>query len=81
MANQKNYEPTSNKFERSFVDNQLSNATGIAPATNLPILSHVNNVESYWSLQNGAVGNLMTALEVAPSNPNDVTGNLDNRDV
>ena len=81
LANQKNYEPTSNKFERSFVDNQLSNATGIAPATNLPILSHVNNVESYWSLQNGAVGNLMTALEVAPSNPNDVTGNLDNRDV
>jgi uncharacterized membrane protein YfhO len=41
----------------------------------------VNNVESYWSLQNGHVATLMTALEVAPSNPNDVTGNLDNRDV
>ena len=81
LANQKNYVPTSTTFERSFIGNQLSNATGIASATNLPILSQVNNVESYWSLQNGAVGNLMTALEVGPSNPNDVTGNLDNRDV
>lgn len=68
-------------FTRSYVDNQLNNATGIAPATNLTINSSLNNVESYWSLQNGAVGKGLSALNINNANPNDITGNLDSRNV
>lgn len=79
---QKNYSNTDSKqVIRSYVDNQLNNATGIAPATNLPLLSTLNNAESYWSLQNGSVSKGLSALAINSANPNDITGNLDSRNV
>jgi uncharacterized membrane protein YfhO len=55
--------------------------TGIAPATNLPINGPLNNIESYWSLQNGAVGQGLAPLNISTANPNDITGNLVSRNV
>jgi uncharacterized membrane protein YfhO len=82
LTQQKEY-PKSKQgsFTRSYVDNQLNNMTGIAPATNLPINGPLNNIESYWSLQNGAVGQGLAPLNISTANPNDITGNLDSRNV
>lgn len=68
-------------FSRVYIDNQLGNATGIAPTTNLLILSQTNNIESYWSVQNKAVNTMMQRLQIAGSSPNDITSNLDNRNI
>lgn len=78
---QKEYPNKKGTFTRDYTDNQLNNATGIAPATNLTINSSLNNIESYWSLQNGAVGKGLSALNINNANPNDITGNLDSRNV
>ena len=58
LHGQRDYLPenTANpSFSRVYIDNQLGNATGIAPTTNLPILSQTNNIESYWSVQNNPI--------------------------
>ncbi|MBM7617325.1 putative membrane protein YfhO [Weissella uvarum] len=68
-------------LNRSYIENQLGNMTGISPATNLSILGPAHNVESYWSYQNGAVGKLMNQLQIADSNNNDITSNLDRRNI
>lgn len=82
LAQQKEYPKNKpGSFTRSYVDNQLNNMTGIAPATNLPINGPLNNIESYWSLQNGAVGEGLASLNISTANPNDITGNLDSRNV
>ena len=84
LHGQRDYLPenTANpSFSRVYIDNQLGNATGIAPTTNLPILSQTNNIESYWSVQNKAVNTMMQRLQIAGSSPNDITSNLDNRNI
>lgn len=82
LHQQNNYKNQNDKqISRSYVDNQLNNATGIAPATNLPLLSRLNNVESYWSLQSGSVSHGLAPLGISSSNPNDITGDLDSRNI
>lgn len=70
---------SSTKHHRSLIDNQLNNYTDKSPADNLPILAKTFNINSYWSLQNGYLGQLNDALENNTSNPNDVTNNADFR--
>jgi uncharacterized membrane protein YfhO len=72
---------TSAALNRVFIDDQLNNVNEKGHTRNMPLLSGLSNVESYWSLQNGAVGKLMNQLQLSSSNsnPNDVVGNLDYR--
>ena len=71
QANYTNYQTN----QRSYVANPLNDVNGISPASNLASLSAIQNIESYWSLQNGSLGLLMNQLGVANSNPNDVVSN------
>lgn len=79
--NQGKYQNSDTDFQRAYIDNQLGNVTGISPASNLPSLSAVHNIESYWSIQNKSVGTLMNKLGIANSSPNDVVTNADYRSV
>lgn len=76
VAQQKNYPQVGNSSNRVYIENQLGDVTGISPASNLPLLSTVKNIESYWSLQNGNVGQLMQQLGITNSSPNDVVSNV-----
>ncbi|MCM0583385.1 YfhO family protein [Weissella diestrammenae] len=78
---QADYSVTPNQFERVQIDNQLSNLTGVSPASNLPIIGPVNSINSYWSLQNANTSYLMQTVQNQTTTPNDVTGTLDDRNV
>ncbi|KRN33206.1 glycosyltransferase [Weissella halotolerans DSM 20190] len=88
ISNQQNYRSlldvvnipaTTSPLNRVQIDEQLSNAQGIAPGNNLPILAPSHNIGSYWSIQNGQLGQLSDSLALNGANKNDVLGNLDNR--
>ena len=75
--------PVPSTLYRSYIDTQLGSDSEIdpAPATNLALNSHAHNAESYWSYQNGAVNQLMKRLALPQTNNNDITSNLDRRNV
>ncbi|AEJ23244.1 glycosyltransferase [Weissella koreensis KACC 15510] len=81
LKNQKTFKTLDQDQPRIYVDQQLGNINGIAPASNLPIAAGLNNIESYWSLQNKSTNQFLAGLQIQSSNPNDVIGNLDHRNL
>lgn len=81
MSQQKEIKGALLPHERVYLDNQLGNATGISPASNIPLIAGINNVESYWSLQNRSLGQFMKGFQIPTASGNDVTGDLDQRNV
>lgn len=81
LKDQKKFKTNEQNQPRIYIENQLSNINGIAPASNLPLASGLNNIESYWSLQNKSTNQFLAGLQIQSSNPNDVIGNLDHRNL
>lgn len=81
LKNQKEFRTNDKDQPRIYIDQQLGNIEGIAPASNLPLVSGLNNIESYWSLQNKSTNQFLQGLQIQSSNPNDVVGNLDQRNL
>ncbi|RRG17796.1 glycosyl transferase [Weissella viridescens] len=75
--------PVPSTLYRSYIETQLGTDAEIdpAPSTNLALNSPAHNAESYWSYQSGAVNQLMKQLELPRSNNNDITSNLDRRNI
>jgi uncharacterized membrane protein YfhO len=80
-SEQANYAVTTPENTRSLIDDSLNNIQGISPANNLPLIGNTTNINSYWSLQNASTASFMSKLQNQTSNPNDVTGTLDYRNV
>ncbi|BDR57722.1 hypothetical protein XA3_01630 [Xylocopilactobacillus apicola] len=74
----KNRDADQPTFSRAYIDTQLPKYT-YHPS--LPILSDLNSLETYWSLESNDVYKLMHELGVSNSIQNDVTGNADLRNI